>query len=415
MNILSLSTADTPCGVGDANRSLRVAMLEAGNRYDIFAIDDDMRDARSECFDEFVRRLKSYDAVVIQHEHSFYGSGIKQSARNFTRLLERIRVLAKPCAVIFHTNFPARTKASRTFARYFSTGEVVRRGMLRAINSNPLIRVIVHGEASWKSFRDNGIDGDKLLKVHLPIPRVECAPPRNPRDDEITLGIFGFIAHYKGYRTALEAMLHLSPRFKLVIMGDKHPFSPNDLTLNNIQRTLKTGVWGGKRAQRVTASDVSPDLSSRVKILGFVEDLDQAFSEVDIILAPYLDKFPAGSASLADSLARGKPIIASATPPFVEIQRDGNCLKLVAMNAPFELAHAIEELATDDVERARLSAAAIEFSRQNTWDRFARLLSRTLMERAHVSSAAVSMTNGALQAVNERLDHGGELRSASRP
>lgn len=414
MNILSLSTADTPCGVGDANRSLRAAMLEAGNRYDIFAIDDDMRDARSECFDEFVRRLKSYDAVVIQHEHSFYGPGIKQSGRNFMRLLERIRVLAKPCAVIFHTNFPAPTKASRTFARYFSTGEVVRRGMLRAINSNPLIRVIVHGEASWKSFRDYGIDADKLLKVHLPFPRVECVPPRQLRDDEITLGIFGFIAHYKGYRTALEAMLHLPPRFKLVIMGGKHPFSPNDLTLNNIQRMLRTGVWDGKRAQRVTASDEPPDLSSRVKILGFVEDLNRAFSEVDIVLAPYLDKFPAGSASLADSLARGKPIIASATPPFVEVQNDGNCLKLVAMNAPFELAHAIEELAADDVERARLSAAAIEFSRQNTWDHFARLLSRMLMERADVSAGATRMRDEALQAVNERLDHGVGARSAWR-
>ncbi|RUP09497.1 glycosyltransferase [Hyphomicrobium sp.] len=415
MNILSLSTAGTPCGVGDANRSLRAAMLEAGHRYDIFAIDDDMRAARSECFDEFVRRLKSYDGVVIQHEHGFFGPGVKRSAENFMGLLERLRVLAKPCVVIFHTNFPARTKAFKKLARYFSTRETVRRGMLRAINSNPMIRIVVHGETSWKSFRDYGIDGDKLLKVHLPIPRVEHAPLRKLKDDEITLGIFGFIAHYKGYRTALEALQHLPPRFKLVIMGGKHPFSPDDPTLNNIQRMLETGVWDEKSAQRPTTNDAPSDLSSRVKILGFVEDLDRAFSDVDIVLAPYIEKYPAGSASLADALARGKPIVASATPPFVEVQNDGNCLKLVAMNAPFELAHAIEELAADDAERARLSAAAIAFSRQNTWDRFAQVLSRALMERADVSPAAMRMKNGSRQAVNEGLDHGREVRSAWRP
>ncbi|WP_045837077.1 glycosyltransferase family 4 protein [Hyphomicrobium sp. 99] len=410
MNILSLSTIDTPCGIGNANKSLGAAMRDAGNRYEVFAIDEDMRDARSECFDEFVRRLKSYDAVVIQHEHCFFGPGIKQSARNFTRLLERIRVMEKPCVVIFHTNFPARAKASKRFFRYFSNTETIRRCILRSINSNPMLRVVVHGEASWKSFLDFGIDREKLLKVHLPIPRVEPSVQRELKDDEITLGIFGFIAHYKGYRTALEALQHLPPRYKLVIMGGKHPLAQNDPTLNNIQRMLRTGVWGGKGAQPMTTSAAHFDLSSRVKILGFVEDLDQAFADVDIILAPYVDNFPAGSGALADALARGKPIIASATPPFVEVQNDGNCMKLVAMHAPFELANAIEELVADEAERTRLSAAAIEFSRQNSWDRFATLLSRTLRDRADASPAALHTSRGRSQVVNDRLDRPREAR-----
>ena len=409
MNILSLSTANTPCGVGNANQALRAAMLEAGNRYDIFPIDQDMRDARSECFDEFVRRLKFYDAVIIQHEHSFFGPGIKQSARNFTRLLNCLRALAKPCAVIFHTNFPAQKMSSKKLARYFSTAERVRRDFSRSINSNSMLRVIVHGEASWKSFIDYGINGDKLLQVHLPMRCLEPSPPHKLEDGDVTLGIFGFIAEYKGYRMALEALQQLPARYKLGIMGGKHPLAQNDLTLDLIQRMLRTGVWDGTADQASSAGKASADLRSRVKILGFVEDLDRAFSQVDIILAPYLHTFPAGSAALADSLARGKPIIASATPSFADVQRDGNCLKLVAMSAPFELAGAIEELAADEAEQARLSAAALEFSRRNSWDRFARFLSRTLRERVEAVPSRLRGESYAEPGI-DRLGRGGEAR-----
>jgi glycosyltransferase involved in cell wall biosynthesis len=44
-------------------------------------------------------------------------------------------------------------------------------------------------------------------------------------DEDILVGVFGYLSQYKGHLTAIEAMRYLPNQYKLVIAGRQHPQS----------------------------------------------------------------------------------------------------------------------------------------------------------------------------------------------
>jgi glycosyltransferase involved in cell wall biosynthesis len=103
-------------------------------------------------------------------------------------------------------------------------------------------------------------------------------------------------------------------------------------------------------------------MEKRVKFTGHVpqERVADLMGRTDIALVPY--RRSCGSAVLADALEFARPTIAAALPVFCDLERRANCLRLVAPDAPFELAHAIRELAGNLTERRRMSNAARVFA-----------------------------------------------------
>jgi len=382
MRILSLSTQNEPCGIGDVNAALQIAMQEQGHVYDVHRVTAEMRAAVSLApYEAYLKAVETYDATLIQHEFGFFGPTHRRSMRNFSALISKIEAIGKPMLTVLHTNIPQ--KPANRPLRWGSESQKTRRAIksfIRAMNRLALARFVVHGEASRAAMIRNGLDPGRIIRIHLPMrdPRPLPLAGRGP-DDRVTLGIFGFIADYKGYRNALEAMLFLPERFHLRIVGSRHPKNVNDLTLNRILGMVHTGRW----TDRPLEAPADTRLRERVTLTGFVPDVAAALADVDIVLAPYTEHHPAGSAALSTSLSHGKPVIASATSSFVEVGNDGDCLKLVALNAPFELAKAIEDLATDHGEMSRLSAAALDFSRRNSWDSCARTFVEALQAGPH--------------------------------
>jgi glycosyltransferase involved in cell wall biosynthesis len=72
-------------------------------------------------------------------------------------------------------------------------------------------------------------------------------------------------------------------------------------------------------------------------------------------------------AAVADALEFARPTVATAIPAFCKLNAQANCLRLVSPDAPFELAHAIRELAGDFNERRRMFAAARTFARLHSF------------------------------------------------
>jgi glycosyltransferase involved in cell wall biosynthesis len=400
MRILSLSTHGEPCGIGDYNAALVKELAALGHECSVVRIGRQSDAARDASVADFLDKLPSHDLGIIQHEWIFYGADFRTSANAFARLVRRAE---KPLAVFFHTNFPE-LPPNRTFRPFGPTAKVraAKRGMVRALNGHRALRAFLHGDRAIQDFAGRGVDPDKLIKIIHPLTREpNPARPRKVSDgDPVTLLIYGFIGAYKGYETTLNALRLLPSNFRLVIAGDRHPHAPRDQTLDSIYGFMHTGSWPRPSTNvilpPVTASEI-PQLRKRISVLGHVADEAVSFilNEADIVLAPYSSS-PAASGALARSIALGRPIIATAHEPFLDIQRQGNCLKIVAPDAPYELAEAIRALAGNYADRCRLQQNALALAERNSFAHLAQLVLRECLGQAPISSrTAVATSNAA--------------------
>jgi glycosyltransferase involved in cell wall biosynthesis len=157
--------------------------------------------------------------------------------------------------------------------------------------------------------------------------------------DRLRLGFFGTPRGYKGVRV-LASLLEVLPDTELHLLGDRLP--------------------GG--------FSIGGDVTDRVRFhaAGDRRSLDRAFAEVDVVVLP---QDPAAEqtrlqlpAKLIDALMFGRPVVATATPPIVEL--GGPYVRTVASWAP--LGDAIDALngLRDRETRERMGRAANEYARR---------------------------------------------------
>jgi glycosyltransferase involved in cell wall biosynthesis len=382
MRIISLSTI-SHCGIASYNNDLQAALGKLGCTCEVEPITRDMREDRSgAAFSSFIERTEKFDAVVLQHEFSFYGRSVARSMRNFARI---VRSIKKPVAVFLHT--PTFEDVRRGGRIGDSWAYLIFRRALCAAH----VTIFVHGRHAAKKLKHARIRTDRLHAIAFPAsPAPPSAAIRSGGKGVVTLGTFGFVAEYKGYECLLKTMPHLPDNFRLIIAGGHHREAPNDPTLNKIFGFLHTGQWqGGTLEPERISEDRLLVLRERVAVAGYIPSarLNAIFDEIDLVVAPYTERGPAGSSALAAALSRGKPTIATATPAFREVNEDWDCLRLVAMRAPYELASAIADLAANVAEQSRLSAAARRYANENTFDVLAEQVLDVLFPRRSRSTA----------------------------
>lgn len=391
MKIISLSTAGIPCGVADYNSRLGEAFVRGGHTYDTAPID---REAIEEAgrranllplFRHFTDKIAHYDAVVLQHEFGLYGNSRKQANRTFRLLCKAVQAAKKPCVVILHTNL-SKSRFLTRLVGFLPIGRFrTRREEQKLVEQlNRTVRnLIVHGRESRKATIEAGAEPAKVYNTLHPTEIVSTyhSPREISEDDIVNLTIFGFVSAYKGYRTAIQSLCVLPDRFRLTIAGGKHPGAINDKTLDDIHCFLRTGRWPAQdNAQPPVPAEQLAALRNRVRITGYLSapEVEELMAATDIVLAPYTAAGPSGSGALGMSLSRGMPIIATGTPGFIDVQRESQCLKMVAIEAPFELAAAVEDLAKMPSERARLAKATLSFADSYRYDHLAQKVAQML-------------------------------------
>ncbi|WP_048647176.1 glycosyltransferase [Nitratireductor soli] len=357
MKILALSTSGERCGIATYNAALVEALRNDGISVDVHPIDTATTRALSKqemlhYFDPFLARLATYDALIIQHEYGLFGgrysSGTAQKV--FARTMAAIAASGKPTAIVFHSE-------PRISTRFLSKKRVYWQRIRHLINSNPQIFAVVHGEEAQKQYIDAGLDQDSLWATRHPLPAIRHIP-RIGADGNVTLTIFGFVAKYKGYREAVEALSFLPERFRLLVAGGPHPGNVEDDTFD---RLIKAG-------------------HPRVEITGWLDEQDIAavMARTDIVLAPYHPDGPAGSGAVTWGICHGRPVIASKTVTFNGIQEEAQCFAMVPPRDPQALADTILQLAADDAARARMVESGFDYTRKYSWDGMARRLTEKL-------------------------------------
>jgi glycosyltransferase involved in cell wall biosynthesis len=374
MKVVQVSTWNIPCGIAGYTKGLVTGILEHGTECDVVSIDRQQlkymsRDEVQSYFDCHAKELlsASYDIIHLQHEFSFFAGSydLELSIHTFNRWLNLVLRLKKPVFVTFHTE-PSFLKD-----RYSGVLGLVKRKKMQYLwglkiaslfNSKENLHAIVHTKNSRKQFIDSGFISEKIHIVkqgvsfskvgfidsyHKASLKKELGFP----EDAIILSMFGFIATYKGYMTAIQALKLLPKEYHLLIIGMPHP-EASDSTFDEIVRILE-------------ASRHSPrlkDLHSRVKLAGFVpyEKLAIYYNIVDINLAPYKkDANLSSSAAITWALSSGKPVLASSIPAFAELNEVSSSLQMVTPDAPGELAYRVKELVSDSTLKASLQCFKI--------------------------------------------------------
>lgn len=336
LRVAMVTSLRTQCGVADYSRYLMdelAALVEVA----WVAPPDGFADVMNEA-----------DVVHIQHQYFLFG-GVAPWKNTFTSLADRVTA---PAVMTVHEFVPP-------------AGNLLRRMAIGSVNraqfTHPAIKgLVVHTEADRENLVSAGVTLDRIHVMPHPVPPRPVLPPRTEARAELgvegsfVLTVYGFLARRKGHLIAIEAMRQLPNNTVLLLAGGRHP---DDRT---------------SYVDELRAAISAARLDERVRITGYLGSMETArvMAATDLVLAPFTSG--SGSGSLAYAFACGKPVVASAIPANIEIQRRvPGSLALVPPNDPAELASAITRLQRDGRALTRLTEGSLRYAAQHTYARLA--------------------------------------------
>lgn len=237
---------------------------------------------------------------------------------------------------------------------------------LRRINKLVLSnagRVIAVSQAVAESLRQNGvIEPSKITVIHNGIDVDRFTRPDVINVDlPVLVGTVGHLAPIKGHDIFLRAAALVSarrPNVQFIVIGeDKSPRMGHRRDLENLVAELR--------------------LNGAVTLPGWRDDVNAVLSSLSLFVSAARSE-PFGLA-IVEAMAAGLPIIATASEGALEIIEDGVSGRIVPTEDPEALAHAINELLDNPLERSRLASNA----RRTAHDRYSLTRMATDTERLY--------------------------------
>jgi len=284
--------------------------------------------------------LNTYDVAVIQHEYGIFGGPDGQD------VLEVAALLRVPVITVLHTVLTTPTpNQHRVLAALVERSDAVvtmtetaRDRLMAGWDVDPArVSVIAHGA------EDN---------------RLGVAPTRSGGARQRTVLTWGLLSQGKGIEWALLALADLRLRVPLPayqIVGQTHP------------RVLERE--GEAYRNRLVALTRELALTSTVQFDSRYLSgpaLRGVVRRADVILLPYDSKEQVTSGVLAEAVAAGKPVIATAFPHAVELLSSGAGL-LVPQRDPAAIAAALEQVLTVDGLADSMAATARSLAASLLW------------------------------------------------
>jgi glycosyltransferase involved in cell wall biosynthesis len=386
LRVLHHSTWKTECGIALYAEQLVRALDQHGITNGVRPIDVATVRCKSDAEvrldrEAFYNEAKQYDVVHIHHEYSFFANApltVRQSNRNFSRLMHMLIKAGIPTVVTFHSELAGVHSwhvGNRMRVGRFLGDKLRRKTSLYAQQwrlprvlktSKALFRGITLSPRPQLTYINGGLHPSLMRVIPLAAPR-PCRTPREidsqaakgqlgfPRDC-VLLSQFGFIFAHKGHENAVRALQQLPENYYFAVVGGRHRDSQGDRTLNTILE-----MWAGRNPERL-------------RITGFVneEDRDLYHAATDIFLAPYECDATAASGVVTWALTSGKPVITSNIPAFREINDTYDCMMMVAPNMSSELAWQIRRLVASPKLQQQLTQNAQRYADDHSWESIAR-------------------------------------------
>jgi glycosyltransferase involved in cell wall biosynthesis len=212
----------------------------------------------------------------------------------------------------------------------------------------------------------NGIDLVRTPRVEPARARAELCQ-RLSLDAALLVGTVGALTPVKGHDLLLRAVARLHAR-----------------GLTDVAFLIAGSDTSAKGATRARLEELiaTNDLTSSVRLLGRVAELTPLLAALDVYVSA--SRAEAFGLATVEAMARGVPVVATATDGSREIVADGVTGRLVPVGDAAALADALVELLTDQDKRTAMGAAA----RSAAYARFS--LPRMLEETERVYREALS-------------------------
>ena len=283
--------------------------------------------------DEMCEKLKDYDGVNIQLESGLYGT-LPQDIKR--RLKKLIRANKNTSVTLHSPRLISNSSNSRNIIKLFLKLRLL--SALRLYFSSRLddipiklnhslikmcvnngINLIVHTERA-KSQIKLFFDYDKVLVHPLKIVHENYKEDNNLLnrikgkynfgENDVVIGMFGFINEYKGHTLAIEAMSILPSNYKLLFFGRQHP------------QTLKQNTLVDPYLNKLqTMISKNAALKDRVFFMGEYDtpSFINLAASVDFCWLPYVENGQDGSGIASICLDVSKKVMLSSSFAFDEL------------------------------------------------------------------------------------------------
>lgn len=343
-----LSTyAPTACGLATFSAALAGGLSARGVEVNVVRIADENASADSRVVAELVNgsapsvvaaaeALNNSDIAVIQHEYGIYGGP------DGDEVVEIMKNLTVPSIVVAHTVLKDPTPHQRS----------VLDEVLELAD-----QVVVMSEAARTRLIDGfTVDRRKISTIpHGAALPTGVALKRGGRPVILTWGLLG---PGKGIERVIDAMpmlKDLPQRPRYVVAGRTHP-----KVLAAQGEAYREGLIA--QAQRLGVADaVSFDAAYRTP-----SQLTELMQSASVVVLPYDSKDQVTSGVLVDSVASGRPIVATAFPHAVELLGSG-AGTVVGHDDPGALAAALRRTLTDPRAAGTMASEARGLAPSMAW------------------------------------------------
>lgn len=358
----------TRCGIATYAASLKAALtshegisvearvarvVQEGDGMD--TVDDVVVDVVPQSRDSIMEAaavLSAMDAVIIQHEFGIYGPEDGWAA------VELVEALDTPLIITLHTVLEHPNPRQRLILRRLVQGSdstVVLSSVAR-----DLLASVYRLDIGKVSVIPHGAD---LGRLPSPISRIE-----NPAGQPLLL-TWGLIGPGKGLEWAIRAVDILRkrhPEVRYLVAGETHP-KVAAREGESYRESLESLIAGLGVEAHVTMID---------RYLDTVE-LSELLGRASAVILPYESTEQTSSGVLVEAVNAGVPVVATAFPHAVELERLG-AVRTVPHRHPEALALAIDHILSDRSEVAFMLAAQQEMACVTAWrtvgERYLKLL-----------------------------------------
>jgi glycosyltransferase involved in cell wall biosynthesis len=283
-----------------------------------------------------IMALNACDVAIVQHEYGIYGG------RDGDQVLDVLAALRVPAIVVLHTVLVAPTPHQRD--------------VLVEVCRLASVVVVMTTHARDNLAAHYAVD---LTRVHVIPHGVQHVALRDSTPHEGRRVVtWGLLSPGKGIEWGIRAMAQLAditPDVEYVVAGQTHP---------------KVLAHAGE-SYRSMLADLAGDLgiASSVRIDGrYLEppQLAALIASADVVLLPYDSVDQATSGVLAEAVAAGVPVVATAFPHAVELLSSGAGIVVPHRN-PDATARALREIITDTSVADRMRETALRETDETLW------------------------------------------------
>lgn len=269
------------------------------------------------------REIIKKHSIDLVHTHSSVDSWCCSIAAKWSSIpVVRSRHLSTPIGENYFSYFLYMKLAGRVI----TSGETIRKRMIEVNDYDPRKIVSIPAGVDEKIFSPE-VGGDGVRRDF------------NIRPDDFLLGIVAILRSWKGHSYLLEAVKTLAdkiPSLKLLIAGS------------------------GPQEKNIRDYIANNDLTGRVIMAGYREDVPQILKSLDLFVLPSYSN-EATSQVIPQAMAMGVPVIATLAGGIEEVVTEGSTGKLVAPRDSRALSEAIYWAYQNREETWKMAERAREF------------------------------------------------------